>query len=172
VPIPGEPGEPPAGRLGRSRPDERVVDLSVDPLQGDPYEQLRRRRDNVATQVAEAFQDVHRLRTEALRRASQAEHNASLAAHARTRAGRMVRDTRRGEAQGRVRPDAVPSSQDAFGDVHTFRTEALKRAQQAEHGAQKVSQARERASRLLAEQRQLEAEMAKLQRLRRPVGSR
>jgi len=169
VPIPGEPDDLhlPARRAGAP-----AAAIDVDGYVGDPYEQIKRRRDRVAAQAAEAFREVHKLRTEALRRASQAEHNASLAAHARTRAGRMVRDTRRVESQGRLRSNDLPSSQDAFGDVHTFRTEALKRAQQAEHGAQKVSQARERATRLLAEQRGLEAEMAKLQRLRSAVAAR
>ena len=166
MPLPGEPDDffCPPPRL----PERRgAADASAcDAFTGDPYQQLARRRARVAAQAAEAFREVHKLRTEALRRASQAEHNASLAANARTRAGRMVRDTRRVEAQGRRRPSHVPEPDDAYGDVHRFRTEALKRAQQAEHGAQSVAQARERATRLLAEQRQIEAEMAKLQRLR------
>jgi hypothetical protein len=168
VPIPGEPDdlELPAHRASVRAPK------NLEGYAGDPYEQIKQRRDRVAAQAAEAFREVHRLRTEALRRASQAEHNASLAAHARTRAGRMVRDTRRVESQGRHRPHEMPNSQDAFGDVHKFRTEALRRAQQAEHGAQNVAQARERATRLLAEQRELEAEMARLQRLRSALASR
>jgi hypothetical protein len=168
VPIPGEPDDLdlPARRAAVRAPKE------LEGYAGDPYEQIKHRRDRVAAQAAEAFRDVHRMRTEALRRASQAEHNAALAAHARTRAGRMVRDTRRVESQGRHRPAEMPNSHDAFGDVHKFRTEALKRAQQAEHGAQNVAQARERATRLLAEQRDLEAEMAKLQRLRRALAGR
>lgn len=164
VPLPGEPDD----FFTPSEPAATGADTGngVDAFSGDPYQQLARRRARVAAQAAEAFREVHKLRTEALRRASQAEHNASLAAHARTRAGRMVRDTRRVEAQGRRRPSQVPSHEDAYGDVHRFRTEALKRAQQAEHGAQSVAQARQRAGRLLAEQREIEAEMAKLQRLR------
>jgi hypothetical protein len=165
VPLPGEPDDffTPSEPTATGAADTRD---GVDAFSGDPYQQLARRRARVAAQAAEAFREVHKLRTEALRRASQAEHNASLAAHARTRAGRMVRDTRRVEAQGRRRPSQVPSHEDAYGDVHRFRTEALKRAQQAEHGAQSVAQARQRAGRLLAEQREIEAEMAKLQRLR------
>jgi hypothetical protein len=168
VPIPGEPDDL---HLPAHRASAPAAAIDLEGYVGDPYEQIKRRRDRVAAQAADAFREVHKLRTEALRRASQAEHNASLAAHARARAGRMVRDTRRVEAQGRLRAEDLPSSQDAFDDVHTFRTEALKRAQQAEHGAQKVAQARERATRLLAEQRELEGEMAKLQRLRRAVRS-
>jgi hypothetical protein len=162
VPIPGEPDE----FLPADAPSPTSRAAQVDAFSGDPFQQLARRRERVAAQAAEAFREVHKLRTEALRRASQAEHNASLAAHARTRAGRMARDTRRVESQGRRRPSQVPTSEDAYHDVHRFRTEALKRAQQAEHGAQNVAQARERATRLLAEQREIEAEMAKLQRLR------
>jgi hypothetical protein len=165
TPLPGEPDdffEPVAKPAAGTAPRGDTVDA----FSGDPYQQLARRRARIAAQAAEAFQEVHKLRTEALRRASQAEHNASLAANARTRAGRMVRDTRRVESQGRRRPSQVPSHEDAYGDVHRFRTEALKRAQQAEHGALNVAQARERATRLLAEQREIEAEMAKLQRLR------
>jgi hypothetical protein len=169
VPIPGEPDDLPTTRHRATEPAAGPV---AEGYVGDPYEQVKQRRDRVATQAAEAFREVHVLRTEALRRASQAEHNASLAAHARNRAGRMVRDTRRVESQGRVRSAEMPNSQDAFADVHTFRTEALKRAQQAEHGAAKVAQARERATRLLAEQRELEAEMAKLQRLRTAAAAR
>jgi hypothetical protein len=161
-PIPGEPDELDV-REYRSTAPPAVVDVD---LGTDPYLQIKRRRDRVAAQAAETFREVHRLRTEALRRASQAEHNASLATGARTRAGRMVRDIRRVESQGRHRPSDMPSSDDAYDDVHHFRTEALKRAQQAEHGAQKVSQARERAARLLTEQRQLEAEMARMQKRR------
>lgn len=161
-PIPGEPDELDV-REYRSTAPPAVVDVD---LGTDPYLQIKRRRDRVAAQAAETFREVHRLRTEALRRASQAEHNASLATGARSRAGRMVRDIRRVESQGRRRPSDMPSSDDAYDDVHHFRTEALKRAQQAEHGAQKVSQARERAARLLTEQRQLEAEMARMQKRR------
>jgi len=166
VPIPGEPIDLPSAEERAEQPP--VPTVRIDPG-GDPFEQLKRRRDRVASQAAATFREVHNLRTEALRRASQAEHNASLAANARTRAGRMVRDTRRNESQGRRRPTDIPTSDDAYGDVHHFRTEALKRAQQAEHGAQRVAQARERAARLLAEQRELEAEMAKLQKLRTPI---
>jgi hypothetical protein len=166
VPIPGEPVDLPLAEERAENPP--VPTVRIDPG-GDPFEQLKRRRDRVAAQAAATFREVHKLRTEALRRASQAEHNASLAANARTRAGRMVRDTRRNESHGRRRPTDIPSSDDAYGDVHHFRTEALKRAQQAEHGAQRVAQARERAARLLAEQRELEAEMAKLQKLRTPT---
>jgi hypothetical protein len=173
-PLPGEPDTDGFLVAPRSNGTDPAIDPDADTeddteregLVGDPYEMLRSKRDRVAMQVAEAFREVHNLRTESLRRASQAEHNASLAASARTRAGRMVRDSRAVEAQGRRRPDEVPTADDAFDDVHRFRTAALKRAQQAEHGAQHVSQARERASRLLAEQRDIEAEMARLQRLR------
>jgi hypothetical protein len=167
VPIPGEPDDlhrpsttPAAKASGPLSPNK------AESYAGDPYTALQRRRDRVAAQAAETFREVHKLRTQALRRASQAEHNASLATGARTRAGRMARDTKRSTAQGWRRPADAPTAKDAFDDVHHFRTEALKRAQQAEHGAQRVSQARERAARLLAEQRELEAEMAKLQRLR------
>jgi hypothetical protein len=166
VPIPGEPDDlhlpaaPAATTNGPLSPNK------AESYAGDPYTALQRRRDRVAAQAAETFREVHKLRTQALRRASQAEHNASLATSARTRAGRMARDTKRSTTQGWRRPPDAPTAKDAFGDVHHFRTEALKRAQQAEHGAQRVAQARERAARLLAEQRELEAEMAKLQRLR------
>ncbi|MCU1427457.1 MAG: hypothetical protein JWL83_1457 [Actinomycetia bacterium] len=170
TPIPGEPDD--LTLLGAAPPQRAGTPSPVDISGVDPYVSLKVRRDRVATQAADAFQEVHRLRTEALRRASQAEHNAALATSARGRAGRMVRDTRRVEAQGRRRPSEMPNSDDAYGDVHRFRTEALKRAQQAEHGAQKVSQARERANRLLVEQRQIEAEMAKLTRLRNAAAAR
>jgi hypothetical protein len=163
------PGEPDIDGYALPAPHPTVTVAERDGFVGDPYEMLRDRRDRIATQVAEAFREVHKLRTESLRRASQAEHNASLAASARTRAGRMVRDSRAVEAQGRFRPDNMPTADDAFDDVHRFRTAALKRAQQAEHGAQSVSQSRERAARLLAEQREIEAEMARLQRLRAVV---
>jgi hypothetical protein len=165
VPIPGEPDDlhlpAPAAKAGGALSPNKA-----DSYAGDPYTALKRRRDRVAAQAAETFREVHKLRTQALRRASQAEHNASLATGARSRAGRMARDTKRSTAQGWRRPVDAPTAKDAFDDVHHFRTEALKRAQQAEHGAQRVAQARERAARLLAEQRELEAEMAKLQRLR------
>ncbi len=165
VPIPGEPDDsdlpvPAASATGPLSPNK------AESYAGDPYTALRRRRDRVAAQAAETFREVHKLRTQALRRASQAEHNAALATGARTRAGRMARDAKRSTAHGWRRPADAPTATDAFHDVHHFRTEALKRAQQAEHGAQRVAQARERAARLLAEQRELEAEMAKLQRLR------
>jgi hypothetical protein len=177
-PIPGEP-DTDGFVLAPPRPadpeagDEAEGDgAGREGFVGDPFEMLRTKRDRVAMQVAEAFREVHKLRTESLRRASQADHNASLAASARTRAGRMVRDSRAVEAQGRYRPDDVPTADDAFDDVHRFRTASLKRAQQAEHGAQHVAQARQRASRLLAEQRDIEAEMARLQRLRAFTRSR
>src|SRR5690606_21326234 len=97
-------------------------------LVAGPYEALRRRRDRVAKQAAEAFADVHRLRTESLRRASQAEHKAELATSARVRAARMARESRKYEAEGRTRSAAVPNAGDAFNDVHRFRVEALRRA--------------------------------------------
>jgi hypothetical protein len=172
LPIPGEPVDIEVPRDRPPTPLSPALEVGVGGHAGDPFQQLKRRRDRVAAQAAEAFAEVHKLRTQALRRATQAEHNATLAAHARNRAGRMVRDTRRVEKTGRQRPADMPNTDDAFTDVHKFRTEALKRAQQAEHGAQKVSQARERAARLLAEQRELEAEMAKLRRLRTAVDSR
>jgi hypothetical protein len=59
---------------------------------------------------------------------------------------------------------AVPDADDAFHDVHRFRVEALRRAHEAEHGAEAVARARERATRLLGEQRRLEAEMSRLRR--------
>ncbi len=165
-PLPGEPDDLTLSGVAAGDEDGELALPDTATTGIDPFLALTRKRDKVAAQAAEAFQEVHRLRTEALRRASQAEHNATLATGARGRAGRMVRDTRRVEAQGRRRPGDVPNADDAYGDVHHFRTEALKRAQQAEHGAMKVSQARERANRLLVEQRQIEAEMAKMTRLR------
>ena len=123
-----------------------------------------KRGDRVAAQAALAFAQVHRLRTESLRRASQAEHNAELATTARARAARMTQESRKYEAQGRVRSLAVPDAGDAFQDVHRFRVEALRRAHEAVHGAEAVAQARERATRLLREQRKIEAEMGRLNR--------
>jgi len=167
APIPGEPGAdlvlgPPRrpGKLTTTPEGPRVV--------ASPYESLRRRRDRVAAQAAAAFAEVHRIRTESLRRASQAEHNAELATTARSRAARMAREARRYEAQGRARNAAVPDATDAFDDVHRFRVEALRRAHEAEHGAEVVAQARARAGRLLKEQRRIEAEMRRLERGRLP----
>jgi hypothetical protein len=45
--------------------------------------------------------------------------------------------------------------------VHDLRIESLKRAAEAEHGAERVAMLREKAARLLSEQRRLETEMAK-----------
>lgn len=163
APIPGEPGD--YGLVGPPRRPARVVDTEQGPgLAASPYEALRRRRERLAKQVAQAFADVHRTRTESLRRASQAEHNAELATSARVRATRMAQESRRYEAQGRRRSAAVPDAGDAFHDVHRFRVEALRRAHEAEHGAESVSRVRERAARLLEELRRIDAEMARLHR--------
>lgn len=157
-PLPGEPDEPVAMPSFAGRSGE----LPITGYVPDAYTTLLERRDSVAVQVAEAYSDLHRMRTEALRRAAQAEHNAELATSARNRAARIVRDTRRQAVQGRERPEEFPDPDDAFDDVHRFRTEALRQAAQAEHGAESVARARERASRLLAEQRKIEAELRKI----------
>ncbi len=163
APIPGEPGDD--YPMGPPRRPARVEETPDGPaLVASPYDALRRRRDRVAAQAELAFTQVHRLRTESLRRASQAEHNAELATTARVRAARMTRESRKYEAQGRVRSLAVPDASDAFHDVHRFRVEALRRAHEAAHGAEAVAQARERATRLLKEQRKIEAEMGRLSR--------
>jgi len=163
APIPGEPGDD--YPMGPPRRPARVEETPDGPaLVASPYEALRRRRDRVAAQAELAFAQVHRLRTESLRRASQAEHNAELATTARARAARMTQESRKYEAQGRVRSLAVPDAGDAFQDVHRFRVEALRRAHEAVHGAEAVAQARERATRLLREQRKIEAEMGRLNR--------
>ena len=56
----------------------------------------------------------------------------------------------------------MPTATDAFDDVHRFRVDALRRASEAERGAQSVAAARGRAAELLKEQRAIEAEMARL----------
>lgn len=157
-PLPGEPDEPVSSPSFGGRAGE----LPIAGYVPDAYATLLERRDAVAEQVAEAFADLHRMRTETLRRAAQAEHNAELATSARNRAARIVRDTRRQQHHGRERPDEFPDSDDAFDDVHRFRTEALRQAAQAEHGAEGVARARERANRLLAEQRKIEVELRKI----------
>lgn len=163
TPVPGEPDA--ELFVGPPRRPSRIVDTGDGPsLVAGPYEALRLRRDRVARQAAAAFAEVHKLRTESLRRASQAEHNAELATTARSRATRMTRESRKYEAQGRVRSRAVPDAGDAFQDVHRFRVEALRRAHEAEHGAEAVANARQRATRLLADQRRIEAEMHKMRR--------
>lgn len=157
-PLPGEPDEPVSAPSFAGRAGE----LPIAGYVPDAYATLLERRDAVAEQVAEAYVDLHRMRTETLRRAAQAEHNAELATSARNRAARIVRDTRRQQHRGRERSEEVPDSDDAFDDVHRFRTEALRQAAQAEHGAEGVARARERANRLLAEQRKIEAELRKI----------
>jgi len=163
VPIPGEPD----GELyvGPPMRPTRLFETPTGPTPASsPYESLRQRRDRIAAEVQAAFQEVHRVRTESLRRSVQAEHNATLASTARHRAGRMAREAQRYEAQGRNRNAAVPGAADAYEDVHRFRVEALRRAQEAGHGGGAVKQARARAMKLLAEQRRIEAEMAKATR--------
>jgi hypothetical protein len=177
-PLPGEPDEAP--RLGgRSRggvaarlsvrvgnTTEAVVPTAA--TIPDAFETLRRQRDHIARQVAAAYGEVHAVRTDALRRASQAEQHAELAATARARAGRLVREGRRLSAVGRRVGAEVAAPHDSFHKVHELRVESLKRAAEAEHGAERVAMLREKAARLLAEQRRLEAEMTKqlAQRLR------
>jgi hypothetical protein len=182
-PLPGEPddlelrapmrsGARLAERLG-----ERVGDTThellaprrpVSDTPPDAFEMLRRQRDHIAGQVQAAYREVHAVRTDALRRATQAEQHAELAATARERAGRLVREGRRLDAEGRRMGAEAPAPRDSFRQVHEFRVESLKRAAEAEHGAERVAMLREKAARLLAEQRRLEAEMTKhlAQRLR------
>jgi plasmid maintenance system antidote protein VapI len=96
-----------------------------------------------------------------LRRASQAETSAERAAVARERASRLVREGRRLDEVGRRVSAEVPAAHDSWRAVHDLRIESLKRAAEAEHGAERVAMLREKAARLLSEQRRLETEMAK-----------
>ncbi|MGQ0825044.1 MAG: hypothetical protein ACT4OX_08475 [Actinomycetota bacterium] len=163
MPLPGEPNG--VALVGPPRRPALLFETPTGPaLAASPYDALRHRRDRIAAEVAAAYSQVHRIRTESLRRAVQAEHNAELAATARGRAGRMARESRRYEAQGRHRTVAVPDAADAFVDVHRFRVEALRRAQEAGHGAEAVTRARARAAKLLTEQRRIETEMEKATR--------
>jgi hypothetical protein len=159
VPLPCEPDDDALFAPTARAPLPARVPAPSGPA--SPYEQLRRRRDRVARQAVDAFALVHDLRTAALRKASQAEHRAALAATARSRAARIAREDR---PSGRTRAAEVPGPAAAFDDVHRLRVEALRGAAAAEHGADAVARARERAHRLLEEQRRLEAEMSRLRR--------
>jgi hypothetical protein len=157
-PLPGEPYEsvPIDARRAVDPPRPRLAGAPL-----DAFESLRRQRDHIAVQVEAAYQQVHAARTDALRRASQAEQHAELAATARERAGRLVREGRRRSAVGRRVAADMPAPPDSFRKVHELRVESLKRAAEAEHGAERVAMLREKAARLLVEQRRLESEMAK-----------
>ena len=175
-PLPGEPDDRTIRAQMRSAPQlaarlvEEVGDTSRavfaprrPELDGPPdaYEMLRRQRDHIARQVQRAYADVHAVRTDALRRASQAEASAERAATARERAARLVREDRRLDEAGRRVSAEVPAAHDSWKAVHELRVDSLKRAAEAEHGAERVGMLREKAARLLSEQRRLEAEMAK-----------
>ncbi len=176
-PLPGEPTERLVRPALRSAPEltsrlvERVGDgtaglypharAAISDAPPDTFEMLRRQRDHIAAQVQSAYREVHAVRTDALRRASQAEASADRAATARERAARLVREGRRLDESGRRRSAEVAAPEDSFRAVHELRIESLQRAAQAEHGAERVQMLREKAARLLAEQRRLEAEMAK-----------
>jgi hypothetical protein len=180
-PLPGEPEDRPLRRQMRSAPQlaarltESVGDSTHEVFAADrrvpsgppdAYEMLRRQRDHIARQVQRAYADVHSVRTDALRRASQAESSAERAATARERAARLVREGRRLDEVGRRVSAEVPAAHDSWKAVHELRIESLKRAAEAEHGAERVAMLREKAARLLSEQRRLEAEMAKQLALR------
>jgi hypothetical protein len=169
-PLPGEPEDRPLRRQMRSAPQlaarltESVGDSTHEVFAADrrvpsgppdAYEMLRRQRDH-----------IHSVRTDALRRASQAESSAERAATARERAARLVREGRRLDEVGRRVSAEVPAAHDSWKAVHELRIESLKRAAEAEHGAERVAMLREKAARLLSEQRRLEAEMAKQLALR------
>jgi hypothetical protein len=125
----------------------------------DAYEVLRRQRDHIARQVELAYREVHAARTDALLRATQAETQAEQAVAARERTSRMGRDRRRRDQdRGRV---PAPPNREGVRQAHDLRVEALKRAAEAEHGAGRVALLRDKAARLLAEQRRLEREMAR-----------
>jgi hypothetical protein len=125
----------------------------------DAYEVLRRQRDHIARQVELAYREVHAARTDALRRATQAESQAEQAVAARERTSRMGRDRRRRDQdRGRV---PAPPNREGVRLAHDLRVEALKRAAEAEHGAGRVALLRDKAARLLAERRRLEREMAR-----------
>lgn len=160
-PLPGEPYESVPIEARRASDREQARPRPITGAPPDAFEALRRQRDHIAAQVQAAYQQVHAARTDALRRASQAEQHAELAATARERAGRLVREGRRLSAVGRQVAADMPAPHDSFRKVHELRVESLKRAAEAEHGAERVAMLREKAARLLAEQRRLEAEMAK-----------
>jgi hypothetical protein len=162
APIPGEPPEvlfPQPRALVALTADRLMMDLEP---AANPYEALRQRHDRITRQVEAAYAEVHRVRTESLRRASEAEHSAELAATARKRAERVKAEIGRYTNTGRHRSVEMPDAKDAFQDVHRFRVDALRRATEAERGAEAVSAARARAAELLKEQREIEAEMARL----------
>ena len=163
APVPGEPPEMlfPQPRALVELTERRQVNFDLEPA-ANPYEMLRVRHERVVQQVAAAYEEVHRVRTESLRRASEAEHSAELAATARKRAERVKTEIGRYTQSGRHRSAAMPTATDAFDDVHRFRVDALRRASEAERGALSVAAARARAAELLKEQRAIEAEMAKL----------
>jgi hypothetical protein len=163
APVPGEPPEMlfPQPRALIALTEQRQVLIDLEPA-ANPYEALRARHARVVQQVAAAYEEVHRVRTESLRRASEAEHSAELAATARKRAERVKHEIGRYTQSGRHRSAAMPTATDAFDDVHRFRVDALRRASEAERGAQSVAAARARAAELLKEQRAIEAEMARL----------
>ncbi len=175
-PLPGEPEDRPLRQQMRSAPllaarltesvgesTHEVFSARRPAIDGPPdaYEMLRRQRDHIARQVQRAYADVHSVRTDALRRASQAETSAERAAIARERASRLVREGRRLDEVGRRVSAEVPAAHDSWRAVHDLRIESLKRAAEAEHGAERVAMLREKAARLLSEQRRLETEMAK-----------
>ncbi len=184
-PLPGEPTDRAVRPALRSAPElaARLVEGVGDDSAGvfprsraaigeappDTFEMLRRQRDHIAAQVQSAYREVHAVRTDALRRASQAEASAERAATARERAARLVREGRRLDEAGRRRSAEVAAPEDSFRAVHELRIDSLKRAAEAEHGAERVQMLREKAARLLAEQRRLEAEMAKHLAQRRMV---
>lgn len=173
LPLPGEPerfvaraGELGGVRLGdvlAERIGEVTRELVPDDCEPesppDAYEVLRRQRDHIARQVELAYREVHGARRDTLRRATQAEAQAEQALAARERNGRLGRDRRRRDRGGGRAP--APADREGLRKVHELRVDSLKRAAEAETGAERVAMLRDKAARLLAEQRRLEREMAR-----------
>jgi hypothetical protein len=125
---------------------------------------LASRLERAREELHVAYDDVHRTRVVALRRARDAERSARLAGRAREHARHLIDQARRLAGERRVVPGALPDAGDAFRVVQRLRTDALKQASVAESAAAEVERARSRAARRLDEVRAIEAEIRRLDR--------